>query len=58
MANNRQYADWVKTRPGFLVEQIIKEVITQKAVDVSFEDEDDPWAMVKIYRDNEDHEMA
>jgi len=58
MANNQQYKEWVKTRPGVLVEQIIKEVISKKAVDVSFEDEDDPYAMVKIYKDNDDQEMA
>jgi hypothetical protein len=58
MATNQQYKEWVKTRPGFLVEQIVKEVTNKKAVDVSFEDEDDPCAMVKIYRDNDDQEMA
>jgi len=58
MANNDQYKEWVKTRPGFLVEQIVTEVVNKKAVDVTFEDEDDPCAMVKVYRDKEDQEMA
>lgn len=59
MASNDQYKEWVKTRPGFLVEQIVTEVVNKKAVDVQFEDEDDTsCAMVKIYRDNEDQEMA
>ena len=58
MGNNQQYKEWVKTRPGALVEMIVAEVTTKKAVDVSFEDEDDPYAMVKIYKDNDDQEMA
>ena len=59
MANNQQYKEWVKTRPGSLVEQIVAEVVNKKAVDVHFEDEDDDaYAMVKVYRDDEDQEMA
>jgi len=59
MPTNQQYEELVKTRPGVLVEQIVTEVAGKKAVDVSFEeDDDDSWAMVKVYRDKEDQEMA
>jgi len=59
MTNNKKYEDLVKHRPGSLVEQIVKEVVNKKAVDVHFEEEDDDqWAIVKIHNDDEDQEMA
>ena len=59
MANNKKYEDLVKNRPGSLVEQIVSEVVNQKAVDVHFEEEDDEqWAIVKVFKEDEDQEMA
>jgi hypothetical protein len=59
MANNKKFEDLVKNRPGSLVEQIVKEVVKKKAVDVHFEEEDDQqWAIVKVHNDEEDQEMA
>ncbi len=59
MANNKKYEELVKNNPGSLVEQIVKEVVSKKAVDIHFEEEDDEqWAIVKVYKENEDQEMA
>lgn len=59
MANIKKYEDLVKNRPGSLVEQIVKEVVNKKAVDVSFEEDDDAqWAIVRIHNEDEDQEMA
>jgi hypothetical protein len=59
MANNRKFEELVKSRPGSLVEQIVKEVVGKKAVDVHFEEEDDEqWAIVKVHNEDEDQEMA
>lgn len=59
MANNKKYEELVKSRPASLVEQIVKEVVNKKAVDVHFEDDDDDqWAIVKVHNEDEDQEMA
>jgi len=59
MANNKKYEELVRSNPGSLVEEIVKEVVGKKAVDVHFEEDDDLlWAMVKVYREDEDQEMA
>ena len=59
MANNNKYESLVKNRPGSLVEQIVTEVVNKKAVDVHFEEEDDQsWAIVKVYKEEEDQEMG
>jgi len=49
----------VRNSPGSMVEEIVKEVVKAKAVDVHFEEEDDlRWALIKVYREEEDQEMA
>ena len=59
MAKNTKYEEMVRNRPGSLVEQIVKEVVNKKAVDVHFEEEDDQqWALIKVYKEEEDQEMA
>jgi len=59
MANNNKYAELIKNNPGSLVEQIVKEVVSKKAVDVHFEEDDDAeFAMIKVYKEDEDEEMA
>jgi len=59
MANNKNYAELIKKNPGSLVEQIVKEVVSKKAVDVHFEEDDDAeFAMIKVYKEDEDEEMA
>lgn len=59
MANIKKYEELVKNRPGSLVEQIVKEVVGKKAVEIHFEDDDDDqWAIVKAYKEDEDQEMA
>lgn len=59
MANNRKYEELIKSQPGPLVEQIVKEVGKKKAVDIHFEEEDDEkWAIVKVYKEEEDQEMG
>lgn len=59
MATNKKYEELVCNQPGALVEQIVKVVAKQKAVDVSFEEEDDQqWAIVKVHKEDEDLEMA
>ena len=59
MANNRKYEELIKNQPGPLVEQIVKEVVKKKAVDIHFEEEDDEkWAIVKVYKEEEDQEMG
>ena len=59
MANNKKYEELVKNRPGSLVEQIVSELVNKKAVDVHFEEEDDEqMAIVKVYKEDEDQEMA
>jgi hypothetical protein len=59
MANKKNYEELVKSNPGSFVSEIVKEVVGMKAVDVQFEEDDDmEWAMVKVYREDEDEEMA
>ncbi|HWB90601.1 MAG TPA: hypothetical protein VG605_02065 [Puia sp.] len=59
MANNKKYEELVRNHPGSLVEQIVKEVVSKKAVEVHFEEDDDQqWAIIKVYKDEEDQEMA
>ena len=59
MANNKKYLEQIKNNPGSVVEQIVKEVVGKKAVDVHFEEDDDAeWAMIKVYNEDEDQEMA
>ena len=39
--------------------EIVEDVTKQKAVDVHFEEEnDDRWAIIKVYKDDEDQEIA
>lgn len=59
MANNKKYDELVRNRPGLLVEQMVAEMVNMKAVEVHFEEEDDQhWAIVKVYKDEEDQEMG
>jgi hypothetical protein len=59
MANNKKIEEQVKTNPGAVVGQIVKEVVAKKAVDVSFEDDgDDQWAIVRVHNEEEDQELA
>jgi hypothetical protein len=59
MANNKKFEELVRDRPGSLVQKIVAEVVKTKAVDIHFEEEDDlAWAIVKVYNEAEDQEMA
>jgi len=59
MANNKKIEEQVKNNPGLLVQQIVKEVVAKKAVDIHFEDDDDvQWAIVKVHNEDEDQELA
>jgi hypothetical protein len=53
------YEELVKNHPGSLVEKIVTEVLSQDAVDINFEDEDEEqWAVIKVHVYEEDKEMA
>jgi hypothetical protein len=59
MPNNMTYEELVKNHPGSLVEKIVTEVLSQDAVDINFEDEDEEqWAVIKVHVYEEDKEMA
>jgi hypothetical protein len=59
MAKNIKNEELIRQHPDSLVRQIVKEVGDAKAVDIHFEDEEDePWAVVKIHLYDEDKEMA
>jgi hypothetical protein len=59
MANNKKFEEQIKNQPGSVVEEIVKEVVKKKAVDIHFEEEDkDQWAIIKVYREQEDQELA
>jgi len=59
MAKQKKYEELVRDQSGTLVEQIVTAVVKQKSVDVSFEEEDDQqWAIVKVYKEAEDQEMG
>lgn len=59
MANNKKYEELVRNSPGSLVEQIVTESVNKKAVEVHFEEEDDQqWAIIKVFKEEEDQEMA
>src|SRR5580658_4626292 len=58
MANNMTYEELVKKHPGSLVEKIVTEVVTKDIVEVHFEEEDEPWAVIKVHIYEEDKEMA
>jgi hypothetical protein len=52
------YEELVKKHPGSLVEKIVTEVVNKDIVEVHFEDEDEPWAVIKVHIYEEDKEMA
>jgi len=53
------YEELVKNHPGSLVEKIVTEVVSKDTVEIYFEDEDDePWAVIKVHVYEEDKEMA
>jgi hypothetical protein len=53
------YEELVKKHPGSLVEKIVTEVVSKDTVEIYFEDEDDePWAVIKVHVYEEDKEMA
>jgi len=59
LANKMTYEELIKKHPGSLVEKIVTEVISKDTIDVHFEDEDDePWAVIKVHIYEEDKEMA
>src|ERR1700761_3294297 len=59
MANNKKYEELVKSNPGSVVAEIVKEVVTKKAVDVHFEEDDDnEFAIIRVHREDEDQEMG
>jgi hypothetical protein len=59
MAKNMTYEELVKNHPGTLVEKIVTEVVSKDTVEVHFEDDDDePWAVIKVHIYEEDKEMA
>lgn len=59
MANKKKYEELIRNNPGSLVEEIVKEVVNKKAVDVHYEEEDDDqWAIIKVFKEDEDQEMA
>jgi hypothetical protein len=59
MPNKMTYEELVKNHPGTLVEKIVTETVSQDAFDINFEEEDDePWAVIKLHIYEEDKEMA
>lgn len=59
MANNKNYEELVKNRPGSLVGEIVKESVSKKTVEVHFEEDDDQeWAIIRVHKEDEDLEMA
>ena len=59
MATKKTFEELVGDQPGSVVEQIAAELIKQKYVEIHLEEEDDQqWAIVKIYKEKDDQEMA
>lgn len=59
MGNNTTSEEQLRQHPGTFVEQIVKDLVSKKAVDVHFEDEDDTaWAEVKTHDYEADTEMG
>lgn len=59
MANNKKVIELVKSNPGLLVAQIVKEVVGKKAFEVHFEeDEEASWAIIRVHDEDEDQELA
>lgn len=59
MANNKIVEEQIQKHPGALVEKIVTEALSKKAVDIHFEEEDNQqWAIVKMYNENEDQELG
>lgn len=53
------YEELVRNHPGALVEKIVTEVLNKETAEVHFEDqEDEPWAVIKIHIYEEDKEMG
>lgn len=53
------YEELIKKHPGSLVEKIVTDVVSKDTVEVYFEDEDnEPWAVIKVHIYEEDKEMA
>jgi len=53
------YETLMKNDPGQLVKKLVSEISSKKAVDVRFEFMDnEQWAVVSIYMDEEDNELA
>jgi hypothetical protein len=59
MATNMTNEEQLRQQPGSLVQQMVTELASAKAVDVQFETEDDAeWAVVKTHNYEEDKEMS
>src|ERR1700760_4413421 len=59
MANNKKLIEQVKSNPGSIVSQIVKEAVGKKAVEVHFEEDDEAsWAIIRMHDEDEDQEMA
>jgi hypothetical protein len=53
------YKKLINNNPGTLVEKLIAGIKEQKAVDVRYEfDRKDQWAVVNVYLDQQDDELA
>jgi hypothetical protein len=59
MATNKKFEDLIKNNPSSLVQQIVTEVVSKKAVEVHFEEDDnDEFAIVRVHNEDEDQELA
>lgn len=59
MASKKNFEELVSKQADSFVKKIVSEVVTKKAVDVHFEEEDDQrWAIVKVHNDEEEQELG
>jgi hypothetical protein len=58
MANNMTYEELVKKHPGSIVEKLVTDVVSKDTVEVHFEEDDEPWSVIKVHIYEEDKEMA
>ena len=52
------YEELVKKHPGSIVEKLVTDVVSKDTVEVHFEEEDEPWSVIKVHIYEEDKEMA
>jgi hypothetical protein len=52
------YEELVKNHAGSLVEKLVTEVVNKEVIEVHFEEDEEPWSVIKMHIYEEDKEIS